>query len=215
MTVGQAIDTKLRTSQTLVAALSTTSALTTSSVIAQGTNTITRESGSFIADGWVTGYKGYITDSGANNLALFTVTGTVAALTLTVTETLTAQTKTQCGACVLTRYYDTRLYQTNVLQTTTVPYLVFGNVFDDDEVLYFDCADTGTARYQFDLVADKAKPSHRTYMDTLRTLLRNTSGSIGGLNVQAILPLGIYERFNSDTQRYVWTTEYEISYSRD
>jgi hypothetical protein len=46
-------------------------------------------------------------------------------------------------------------------------------------------------------------------------LLRNTSGSIGGINVQVILPIGIRDNFNPDSQRYVWTAEYEIGYSYD
>jgi hypothetical protein len=214
MTLGQALDTKLKSSQTLVALFSTTAALSSSSVIAQTTGTITRESGSFVTDGWVIGYKGYITDSGSNSLALFTVSN-VAALTLTVSETLIAQTKAQCGACVLTRYSDTRIYETTAPQTKTVPYMVYINVIDSDETLYFDCANTGKARIQFDIVADVTKPSQRSGLTTLRTLLRNTSGPIGGINVQVILPIGIRDNFNPDSQRYVWTAEYEIGYSYD
>lgn len=71
--------------------------------IAQTTGTITRETGSFITDGWADTMTGTIADSGSNNGATFTVV-TAAALTLTVSETLTAQTKAQTISCVLTSY---------------------------------------------------------------------------------------------------------------
>jgi hypothetical protein len=77
-------------------------ATSTSTTMAQTANTITRETGSFITDGWSVGMTGKIADSGSNNGATFTVSGTVAALTLTVTETLIAQTKAQTVSCVLT-----------------------------------------------------------------------------------------------------------------
>lgn len=67
---------------------------------AQGVHSITRESGSFLDDGWAVGASGVIADSGANNGASFVVSE-VAALTLTIPETLTAQTKAETVACVL------------------------------------------------------------------------------------------------------------------
>jgi hypothetical protein len=76
---------------------------TTSTVIAQTASTITRETGSFLTDGWVTGMKGYIADSGSNNGATFTITNATA-LTLTVSETLNVQSKAQTVSCVLTSY---------------------------------------------------------------------------------------------------------------
>jgi hypothetical protein len=94
-TVRTAFETKLKTIKT---------ASTTSSLIAEGTHTFTRDTGdgSFITDGWAVGMTGKIANSGANNGKSFTVSGTVAALVLTVTEALTAQTKAQVGSCVLT-----------------------------------------------------------------------------------------------------------------
>lgn len=75
----------------------------TGTTFAQTASTITRETGSFVTDGWVAGMTGYIADSGSNNGATFTVV-TVAALTLTVSETLNVQSKAQCGSCTLTSY---------------------------------------------------------------------------------------------------------------
>jgi len=94
-TVRAAFRTKLKTIKT---------ASTSSSVIAEAAHTFTRDSGSFITDGWAVGMTGTIADSGSNNAATFTVSGTVAALVLTVTETLNVQNKAQVGACVLTSY---------------------------------------------------------------------------------------------------------------
>jgi len=75
----------------------------TGTTFAQAAHAITRETGSFIADGWVVGMKGYIADSGSNNGATFTVTE-VSALSMTVSETLNVQTKAQTVSCVLTSY---------------------------------------------------------------------------------------------------------------
>jgi hypothetical protein len=77
-----------------------TSSLTT---CAQTASTITREAGSFITDGWVVGMTGKIVDSGSNNGSTFTVTE-VAALTLTVSETLNVQSKAQTISTTLTSY---------------------------------------------------------------------------------------------------------------
>jgi len=75
----------------------------TSTTMAQTAHTITRETGSFLTDGWEIGMTGYIADSGSNNGATFTVTA-VEALTLTVSETLNVQSKAQTVSCVLTSY---------------------------------------------------------------------------------------------------------------
>lgn len=63
----------------------------TSGTLAETTGTITRTTGSFLADGWEVGMTGTIVDAGANNGVTFTVT-VVVALTLTVSQTLTAVT---------------------------------------------------------------------------------------------------------------------------
>jgi hypothetical protein len=75
----------------------------TGTTFAQTASTITRETGSFVTDGWEVGCTGKIADSGSNNGSTFTVTA-VAALTLTVSETLNAQTKAQTVSCTLTNY---------------------------------------------------------------------------------------------------------------
>jgi hypothetical protein len=72
-------------------------------VTSQTAHTIVRAAGSFVTDGWEVGMKGYITDSGSNNAATFTVT-VVAALTLTVSETLNVQATTDTVSTVLTSY---------------------------------------------------------------------------------------------------------------
>ncbi|RDE12125.1 MAG: hypothetical protein C4K49_10610 [Candidatus Thorarchaeota archaeon] len=89
-----------RASRARIASKEITSSGTT---FAQAANAITRETGSFVTDGWVVGMKGYIADSGSNNGATFTVTS-VDALSLGVSETLNVQTKAQTVSCVLTSY---------------------------------------------------------------------------------------------------------------
>lgn len=72
-------------------------------VTSQTAHTIVRATGSFLSDGWEAGMKGYITDSGSNNAATFTVT-IATALTLTVSETLNVQATTATVSTVLTSY---------------------------------------------------------------------------------------------------------------
>jgi len=93
------------------ARISNTEVTTTSSVIAQAVNAITRETGSFVTDGWVTGMTGTIADSGVNNGATFTVIA-VNPLSMTVAETLTVQTKAQVGSCVLKSYVTDLIHVT-------------------------------------------------------------------------------------------------------
>jgi len=70
---------------------------------AQAAHAITRETGSFLADGWEVGMKGAIADSGSNNDATFTVTA-VTALTITVSETLNVQAKASTISTTLLSY---------------------------------------------------------------------------------------------------------------
>jgi hypothetical protein len=81
--------------------------ISTSSVaVTMTAHTIVRTSGSFITTGWQVGMTGYCTSAGtasANNAATFTLTK-VEALTLTFSETFTAQTAGECGTVVLTSY---------------------------------------------------------------------------------------------------------------
>jgi hypothetical protein len=74
---------------------------TTSSVIAEAANTFTRDSGSFLTDGWVIGMKGSVANSGSNNAATFTVTN-VTDLVMTFSETFNVQSKAQVGSDVIT-----------------------------------------------------------------------------------------------------------------
>ena len=84
---------------------------TTSSVIAEAANTFTRDSGSFVTDGWVAGMTGSVANSGSNNGATFTVT-VVTDLVMTFSETFNVQSKAQVGSDVITSYC------TNLLQVT-------------------------------------------------------------------------------------------------
>lgn len=90
------------------ARIANTEVTSTSTVMSQAANSIDRETGSFVTDGWIVGMKGTIVDSGSNNGATFTVTA-VTALSLTVSETLNVQTKAQTVSCVLTSYIATML----------------------------------------------------------------------------------------------------------
>lgn len=69
-------------------------------------HTIVRASGSFVTDGWAIGMTGTVSSSGtssANNAATFTLTN-VSALTLTFSETFTAQTAAEAGTVILTSH---------------------------------------------------------------------------------------------------------------
>ena len=71
--------------------------------IAHAAHAITRETGSFITDGWIVGMTGVTVDSGTNNGATFTITE-VSALSLTISETFNVQAKAAVGSCVMTSY---------------------------------------------------------------------------------------------------------------
>lgn len=71
--------------------------------IAHAAHAITRETGSFVTDGWIVGMTGVTVDSGSNNGATFTITA-VAALSLTISETFNVQAKASVGSCVMTSY---------------------------------------------------------------------------------------------------------------
>ena len=89
------------------ARITTTVPVTTGATVTMTAHTVVRTLGSFITDNWAVGSTGYCTSSGTastNNAATFTVTA-VTALTLTFTETFTAQTAAECGTVVLTGYF--------------------------------------------------------------------------------------------------------------
>lgn len=71
--------------------------------IAHAAHAITRETGSFLTDGWEVGMTGVTVDSGSNNGAPFTITA-VSALSMTIAETFNVQAKTAVGSCVMTSY---------------------------------------------------------------------------------------------------------------
>jgi len=73
--------------------------------IAHAAHAITRETGSFLADGWEVGMTGVTVDSGSNNGASFTIEA-VSALSMTITETFNVQAKASVGSCVMTSYVD-------------------------------------------------------------------------------------------------------------
>lgn len=105
---------------------------------------------------------------------------------------------------------STRIYWMKADQTATVPYVVYSNIGDTDAQYSFGDNDTGLAKIQFDVVSsDKAK---KTAMYRIRTLMRGISGTCGGITILHSLPAGISERFNNDTQKYIFTCTYDIAY---
>ncbi len=90
----------------------------TSLAFASGTNTITRVTGDFAADGYLTGQKIVITGTASNN-GTFTITGTVNALTMTVTESLVTESAITSLATVNSRAGDGTAYSTDGITWAT------------------------------------------------------------------------------------------------
>jgi hypothetical protein len=77
-----------------------------------GTNTITRVTGDFIADGYLTGQKIVISGTSSNN-GTYTITGTVNALTMTVTESLVNEGALSSVANIDSRAGDGAVYSSD------------------------------------------------------------------------------------------------------
>jgi hypothetical protein len=102
-----------------------------------------------------------------------------------------------------------RLYWITAPEGCSVPYVVFGKVDDVDQAVSFDKTDSTTfARYQFDVVS--VSKASFAIEDRLRALLRYRSGSTGGLTAHLIEPMGRRERYDQETKRFIWTSDYGI-----
>jgi len=101
-----------------------------------------------------------------------------------------------------------RLYYMVAPEEATLPYVVYTMVSNTDAQTFFDKDDT-QARIQFDVVAT----SRASYAidDRLRTLLRGYSATLSGLVCWMIEPANRREKYNSDTQRYVFSSDYIIN----
>lgn len=77
----------------------------TSLAFTSGTNTITRVTGSFVADGYLTGQQIVITGTSLNN-GTYTITGTVNALTMTVTSGITTESALSSIAAINSKAGD-------------------------------------------------------------------------------------------------------------
>lgn len=83
-----------------------------------GTNTITRVTGSFATDGYLTGQKIVISNTTSNN-GTYTITGTVNALTMTVTESLVNEGALSSLATVNSRDGDGTAYSSDGITWAT------------------------------------------------------------------------------------------------
>ena len=100
-----------------------------------------------------------------------------------------------------------RIYWMQAPENATLPYLVYTKVSDPDDQQFF-AKDTGRARIQFDIVST-TKASY-VIDERLRTLMRGITGTMGGLTVTLVSPINRRSRFNADTTRYVWSSDYEV-----
>jgi len=100
-----------------------------------------------------------------------------------------------------------RLYYMTAHPEATLPYIVYMMVSNTDSAEFFSSDDT-QARIQFDVVGS----SRASYAidDRLRTLLRYHSGTLSGLTVWTIEPANRRERYNPDTSRYVFSSDYIV-----
>ena len=120
-----------------------------------------------------------------------------------------------------------RLYYMMAPEGATLPYCVYTMVSNTDSQTFFSSND-GQGRLQFDIVAE----TRAAYAidERLRTLLRYRSGPIGylvypstslypsttlfpngGLLCWMIEPANRRERFNPDTLRYVFSSDYIVN----
>ena len=105
-----------------------------------------------------------------------------------------------------------RIYWIKALDLAVVPYLVYQMVDDTDLMISFSQKNTGQARFQFAVVS--ADRGGKTIQLRIRTLLRNYVGQLGtgGVTVVYVEPNMLMERFNADTNRFVFTVDYRLSY---
>jgi len=105
-----------------------------------------------------------------------------------------------------------RLYYMIAPEDATLPYVVYTMVSNTDAQEFFEKDDT-QARIQFDAVCGNSPLAQLTGVaidDRLRTLLRYHSGTLSGLTAWMIKPANRRERYNPDTARYVFSSDYII-----
>ena len=112
------------------------------------------------------------------------------------------------GGAVAPTLTTGRLYYMVAPEGASLPYVVYTKVSDTDSQEFF-AKDTGQGRLQFDVVST-TKGSY-VIEERLRALLRYASGSIGGLTTTIIYPVNRREKYNADTSRYVWSSDYIVS----
>jgi len=104
-----------------------------------------------------------------------------------------------------------RIYWMQALQTATMPYLVYTIIGDTDRQFAFGINDTGSAKVQFDVVG--STKVHKSIMYRVRTLMRGITGTYGGIVIYSSFPSGLFEKYNPDTNRYVFTCTYDIEFN--
>lgn len=106
----------------------------------------------------------------------------------------------------------TGIHWLKVPDNAIAPFLTYYSVIDTDEVHAFGSVNTGQARIQFDVVADDK--ADKKYIYAVRDLLRNKQGVLGGVSMR-ITPAFMTDRYNPATKKYVFTTQYEVTFSYD
>lgn len=103
-----------------------------------------------------------------------------------------------------------RIYWMKAPELATLPYLVYQLIDDTDRIISFSQKNTGQARYQFSIVS--ADRGGRTIQLLLRGLLRNKVGQLGtgGVTVDYVEPGILMERYEAETKRFVFITDYII-----
>ena len=99
-----------------------------------------------------------------------------------------------------------RLYWLQAPEGASLPYVVFTMVSDTDVIEHFGTQDAGQGRAQFDIVGTAR--GNKNIEQRIRTLLRYAHGTIGGLSMWTIEPMGRREKYNADTLRYVFSSDY-------
>ena len=111
----------------------------------------------------------------------------------------------------LSALVGSNIFWLQATQGITAPYLVYQIIADTDQPLAFGKTNTGTARLQIDVVSSAKSGKAAIYR--VREILRGKNGTIGGLAIDAILPMQIRERFNEQTMRYVFSIDFDISFA--
>jgi hypothetical protein len=99
-----------------------------------------------------------------------------------------------------------RLYWMQAPEGATLPYVVYTMVSDTDAIEFFGTQNAGQGRVQISAVS--TSKTGKAIADRIRTLLRYSKGTIGGLTTWTIEPVNRYDSFNADTSRYVFGSDY-------